>query len=270
MIDVIKLFFSYGFITRALIVGVLTAVCASLLGVSLVLKRYSMIGDGLSHVGFGALAVAVALNFTPLAVSLPVVLITAVLLLRLDDNNILKGDAAIALVSTGALAVGVMIISMSKGMNSDVNSYMFGTILSIKNTDLILSVITTITVFVLYIIFYNKIFTVTFDEGFARAKGIKTKYYNMLIAILTASVIVVGMHIMGAMLISGLIIFPALSSMRVFKSYRGVVISSAVLSVICFVGGIVLSVACDTPAGASVIVVNLAVFAICYVIGMKR
>ena len=270
MIEFFNMFISYGCVTRALLIGVLVAVCSSLLGVSLVLKRYSMIGDGLSHVGFGALAAAMALNFAPLAVSLPVVLITAVFLLRLSENSKMKGDAAIALISTSALAIGVIIISMTRGMNSDIGNYMFGSILTIGKSDLVLSILMSIIVLVLYVVYYNKIFAVTFDESFAKATGIKTGYYNMLLAILTASVIVVGMRIMGAMLISGLIIFPALSSMCVFKSFKSVVVSSVIISVISFIAGIIISVALDAPAGASVIITNLLVYIIFYTVGKAK
>ena len=254
--------FSYGFIVRALIVGILVALCAALLGVSLVLKRYSMIGDGLSHVGFGALSVALALNVAPLEVSLPVVAVAAFLLLRLSERSVVKGDAAIALVSSSAIAIGIIVVSMTTGMNVDVYNYMFGSILAMSDSDVYLSVGVSVVVLALYIVFYNKIFAVTFDESFAKATGIRAGRYNMLIALLTALVIVVGMRMMGAMLISSLIIFPALTAMRVLRSFKSVVICAAVLSVVCFVIGIAISFAWSVPVGAGIVVVNLAAFLI--------
>ena len=200
---------SYPFLVRALVVGVLVSLCASLLGVSLVLKRYSMIGDGLSHVGFGALAIATALNLAPLAVAVPVVVVAAFLLLRLSQNGKLKGDAAIALLSSSALAIGVMTVSMTSGMNTDVNNYMFGSILSLSSADLRLSLILSAAVLALFVLCYPRIFAVTFDETFSRATGVHTQAYNMLLAVLTAVTIVLGMRMMGAMLLSSLIIFPA-------------------------------------------------------------
>ena len=260
MIDVLVQMLSYPFLIRAIVVGTLVSLCASLLGVSLVLKRYSMIGDGLSHVGFGALAIAPAVNAAPLAVALPVVVAAALLLLRLSENSKIKGDAAIALISTGALAIGVMAVSLSTGMNIDVYNYMFGSILAISQEDVWLSVILSIVVLALYVIFYHKIFAITFDENFARATGVKAGWYNMLIALLTAVTIVLGMRLMGALLISSLVIFPALTSMRIFKSFRSVVTCSACLSVFCFLIGILISYAWSTPAGASVVCVNIAAF----------
>lgn len=268
MLDLIAEMMSYPFLVRAFVVGVLVALCAALLGVSLVLKRYSMIGDGLSHVGFGALAVATAMNVTPLHVSIPVVVVAAFLLLRLSESSKIKGDAAIALISTGSLAVGVMVISVTTGMNVDVCNYMFGSILAMSRSDVYLSVTMSVIVIVLYVLFYSKIFAVTFDENFSRATGIRANAYNMLIALLTAVTIVVGMRLMGALLISALIIFPALTSMRVFKSFRSVVISSAVLSVVCFLIGITISYVWSTPAGASVVVVNIFAFCVFAVTGV--
>lgn len=260
MIDVLVQMLSYPFLIRAIVVGTLVSLCASLLGVSLVLKRYSMIGDGLSHVGFGALAIATAVNAAPLAVAIPVVVAAAFLLLRLSENSKIKGDAAIALISTGALAIGVMAVSLSTGMNIDVYNYMFGSILAISQEDVWLSVILSIVVLALYVIFYHKIFAITFDENFARATGVKAGWYNMLIALLTAVTIVLGMRLMGALLISSLVIFPALTSMRIFKSFRSVVTCSAFLSVFCFLIGILISYVWSTPAGASVVCVNIAAF----------
>ena len=249
---------SYPFLVRALVVGVLVSLCASLLGVSLVLKRYSMIGDGLSHVGFGALAIATALNLAPLAVAVPVVVVAAFLLLRLSQSGKLKGDAAIALLSSSALAVGVMTVSVTSGMNTDVNNYMFGSILSLSSADLRLSL--SGAVLALFLLCYPRIFAVTFDETFSRATGVHTQAYNMLLAVLTAVTIVLGMRMMGALLISSLIIFPALTAMRVFGTFRSVTICAAVVSVVNFLLGMVLSYVFETPSGASVVVVDLVVF----------
>ena len=216
-----------------------------------------MIGDGLSHVGFGALAIATAMNAAPLAVAIPIVILAAVLLLRISGNSKIKGDAAIALISTGALAVGVMVISMTTGMNTDVYNYMFGSILAMSSGDVELSIALSAAVLILYVIFYNKIFAITFDETFAQATGVKANLYNTLIAVLTAVTIVLGMRMMGALLISSLIIFPALTSMRVCKTFKSVIINSAIVSVICLFVGISISYLCATPAGASVVIVNM-------------
>lgn len=260
MIDLFLQMLSYPFLNRAIVVGTLVSLCASLLGVSLVLKRYSMIGDGLSHVGFGALAIATAANAAPLAVAIPIVVAAAFLLLRLSENSKIKGDAAIALISTGALAIGVMAISLSNGTNIDVYNYMFGSILAMSRGDVRLSVVLAAAVLTLYVIFYHKIFAITFDENFARATGVKAGWYNMLIALLTAITIVLGMRLMGTLLISSLVIFPALTSMRILKSFRSVVICSAVLSVLCFLIGIFFSYVWSTPTGASIVCVNIAAF----------
>lgn len=270
MIDTMVEMLSYPFMVRAFTVGALVALCSALLGVSLVLKRYSMIGDGLSHVGFGALAVATALNAAPLAVAIPVVIVAAVLLLRISGNSRIKGDAAIALISTSSLAVGVMVISVTTGMNTDVYNYMFGSILAMSEEDVRLSVILSAVVLVLFIFFYQKIFAITFDETFAQATGVKAGLYNTLIAVLTAVTIVLGMRMMGALLISSLIIFPALTSMRVCRTFKGVIISSAVVSVVCLIAGIMVSYLCSTPAGASVVMANIAALAIYSVIGILR
>lgn len=260
MLTVISQMLSYPFMIRAIIVGVLVSLCAALLGVSLVLKRYSMIGDGLSHVGFGALAIASALNLAPLQVSIPIVVVAAILLLRLSENSKIKGDSAIALISTSALAIGVLVISQTTGMNTDVYNYMFGSILAMNTGDVFLSIILSAIVLILFILFYTKIFAVTFDETFSKATGIRTGTYNMLIAILTAITIVLGMRMMGSLLISSLIIFPSLTSMRLCKNFKSVVICSALLSVICFLIGITISFIYATPTGASIVVVDIAMF----------
>ena len=267
MIELLRQLLSYEFIVRALIVGTLVSLCAALLGVSLVLKRYSMIGDGLSHVGFGALSIAMALNLSPLQVSIPIVVLAAFLLLRISENSKIKGDAAIALIASGSLAVGVIVTSLTTGMNTDVNSYMFGSILAMSQSDVYLSVGLSIVVLILFILFYNKLFAITFDENFALATGTKVGAYNTLLALLTAITIVVGMRIMGALLISSLVIFPALTSMRVFQSFKGVVICSALVSVVCFVIGISGSFVFSTPAGASVVAANILMFALFSLVG---
>lgn len=261
--------FSYHFMQRALIVGVLVSLCAAVLGVSLVLKRYSMIGDGLSHVGFGALAVASAFNLAPLAVSVPVVIAAAIILLRLSQNGKIKGDAAIAVISSSALAIGVITVSLTSGMNTEVSSYMFGSILSLSRSDAVLSVVLSVVVLVLFVLFYPRIFAVTFDETFSRATGTKTEVYNTLLAVLTAITVVLGMRMMGALLISSLIIFPALSSMRVCSSFRKVMLFAAVLSVVCFVLGVTASYFLETPTGASIVAADLSAFVICAAVGKK-
>lgn len=260
MMELVREMLSYPFLVRALAGGILVSLCASLLGVSLVLKRYSMIGDGLSHVSFGALSVALAIGWSPLKVSIPVVVLAAFFLLRITENGKMKSDAAIAMISASALAVGIVVTSMTTGMTTDVSSYMFGSILAMSPSDVKLSVVLSVIVLGLFLFCYNKIFAVTFDESFAKATGVRVSWYNILIAVLTAVTIVLGMRMMGAMLISSLIIFPALTSMRVFKSFHGVVWSAGVVSVVCFVIGMVMSYRWSTPAGASVVLVNLAAF----------
>ncbi len=266
--EILREMMSYPFLVRALIGGVLVALCASLLGVSLVLKRYSMIGDGLSHVSFGALSIAVAFGWSPLKISIPVVVLAAFFLLRITENAKIKSDAAIAMISAAALAIGIIVTSLTTGMTTDVSSYMFGSILAMSRDDVRLSVILSVVVLGLFVFCYNKIFAVTFDESFAKATGVNVSRYNVLISILTAITIVLGMRMMGAMLISSLIIFPALTSMRIFKSFRGVVLSSGILSMVCFLIGLVLSYQYSTPAGASVVIVNLSAFLLFSLIGM--
>ena len=267
MIEMISDMLGTPVLLRALIVGILVSLCAALLGVTLVLKRYSMIGDGLSHVGFGALAVATVMNIAPMAVAIPVVIAAAFILLRLSGSGKIKGDAAIALISTAALAVGVMAVSMSDGMNVDINSYLFGSIISVGKEDVVTSVALAIVVIAVFIFFYTKIFAITFDESFAKATGTNVGAYNMLIALLTAVTIVIGMRLMGSMLISSLIIFPALCSMRVFKSFLSVTVCSAVISVVTFIAGMLISYMADTPCGASIVCVNIVVFAVFFAVG---
>ena len=252
--------FSYPFMQRALIAGVLVSLCAALLGVPLVLTRYSMIGDGLSHVSFGALAIAVALGVMPLYFSIPVVILAAFFLLRMASHPHWNSDAAIAVMSASSLAIGIIVISRTTGMTTDVDNYMFGSVLAMSKVDVALSVVLCAAVLVLFILFYHKLFAVTFDESFSRATGLKVERYNTLLAILTALTIVLGMRMMGAMLISSLVIFPALTAMRLFKSFRSVVLCSAVTSVTCFCAGLTASFVLSTPVGASVVAANLGLF----------
>lgn len=267
MIEMIQIMLSYDFMRRAVLVGILVSLCLALLGVSLVLKRYSMIGDGLSHVGFGAVAISMALGVAPLAVSVPIVMTAAFLLLRLSAENPLGGDAGIALISSSALAIGVIVASLSSGINSDVHGYLFGSVLAMSREDVWLSVALSIVVLALYGVCYHRIFAITFDEVFGRATGVNVGAYNTLLAMLTAVTVVVGMRMMGALLISSLIIFPALSAMRVFNSFRSVMICSAVTAVFGFCAGMVISFAFNTPAGASVVMADLAVFILFSIVG---
>lgn len=260
MFDWLVEMLSYAFIVRALVVGLIVSLCAALLGVSLVLKRYSMIGDGLSHVGFGALAIAMALGIAPLAFTVPVVVLAALVLLRLSEHSKIKGDAAIGMIATAALAIGVTVLSVVRGINADISSYLFGSILVMSREDLTLSLWLGSAVLVLFVLFYRRIFTVTFDEAFARATGLRAGLYNTLIAVLTAVTIVLGMRLMGAMLISSLVIFPALTAMRVHKSFLRVTLCAALVSLISFLIGMSLSYLLSTPAGASVVLVNVAMF----------
>ena len=230
-----------------------------------------MIGDGLSHVSFGALAIAVALGVTPLYFSIPVVILAAFFLLRMASHPRWNSDAAIAVMSASALAIGIIVISQTTGMTTDVDNYMFGSVLAMTEADVVLSVALCIAVLVLFILFYHKLFAVTFDENFSRATGLKVDRYNTLLSILTALTIVLGMRMMGAMLISSLVIFPALTAMRLFKSFRGVVMCAAVTSVACFCAGLVASFTLSTPVGASVVVANLSLFLLsCLVSALRR
>jgi ABC-type Mn2+/Zn2+ transport systems, permease components len=254
--------FSYPFLTRAFIVGTLVSLCASLLGGSLVLRRFSMIGDGLSHVGFASLALATVLGFAPLAVTVPVVALSAVLLLRISDKSRVGADSAIALISSSALAIGVFAISVVKGVNTDINNYLFGSIIAVSSSDAVFSVVLSIVVLFVYILLYNRIFAVTFDSAFAQATGVNTDFYTVLTAVLTALVIVLGMRILGSLLISALLIFPTITAMQVVKTYRKVTIFAAILSVVVFWGGLYLSYVISTPTGATIVIIHLLVFLI--------
>ena len=266
--DTLALYFSYPFVINAMIVGVLIALCASLLGVTLVLKRFSFIGDGLSHVAFGAMAVAGIANFTDkMFIILPVTVIAAILLLRTGQNTKIKGDAAIAMISVGALALGYMIMNLfpsSSNISGDVCSTLFGStsILTLTKTELWLCVFMSAVVISVFLIFYNKIFAVTFDENFASAIGIKSNFYNLVVAVITAFIIVLAMNLVGSLLISALIILPAMSAMRIFKSFRSVIICSVIISVVCAALGIVLSILFSTPVGSTIVMADMIVFVI--------
>lgn len=260
MFKVLGSMLSYDFMIRAIIVGSLVSLCSALLGTSLVLKRYSMIGDGLSHVGFAALAIAYALQLAPMSVSIPVCVIAAFFLLQLEENSKIKGDAATALLCSGALAVGVMTISLTSGMNTDVCNYMFGSILAISPSDMRLSVILSVVVLFLYIFFYPRIFAVTFDENFAKASGTNTRFYNMVLALLTSITIVLGMRMMGTLLISSLIVFPSITAMRVCKNFLATIILASLLSLFGFFVGMTLSFLYSIPTGASIVVIDIVLF----------
>lgn len=263
--------FSYPFISRAFVVGILVSLCAALLGVPLVLKRYSMIGDGLSHVSFGALSIAVACGWAPLPVSIPVVILAALGLLRMTEKSKLGADAAIAVTSASALAIGIVVTSLTTGMTTDVDSYMFGSILAMDKTDVALSVALSVAVLVLFGLFYHQLFAITFDESFSRATGMRVGVYNTLLSVLTALTIVLGMRLMGAMLISSLVIFPALTAMRLKKSFFGVVVVAGIVSVVCFCVGLSASYLISTPVGASVVLVSLGVFLVsCAIARLKK
>jgi len=251
--------FSFDFMRYALIAGLLTSLCASLLGVNLILKRYSMIGDGLAHTGFGAFALTAAAEPLPAWMALPIVGVMAVLLLRVSRHGRIKGDALIAVISSGSLAVGLILLTVFNVRN-DINRYMFGSIFALDKSDVIVSVVCSGLIIAFYIVFYNKIFLVTFDESFARASGINVPLYNTLLAVLVSVIIVIGMRLMGALLISGLIIFPPLSAMRLFGRFKPVVVCSGVVSVVCFTTGLVLTYFFELPPGASIVAVNLIVF----------
>ena len=269
--NVLSEMLSYPFMVRALFGGMLVSLCASLLGVSLVLKRYSMIGDGLSHVSFGALSIALAMGWSPLKVSIPVVVLAAFFLLRITENSRIKSDAAIAMISASALAIGIIVTSLTTGMTTDVSNYMFGSILAMTKEDMALAVVLSLVVLGLFVICYNQMFAVTFDENFARATGVNVGFYNMVISVLTAVTIVLGMRMMGAMLISSLVIFPALTAMRLFRSFRGVILCAAVTSVVCFMAGLTISFMFSTPVGATVVAADLAVFlCACLLAALRR
>lgn len=268
MFEEIARFFSFGFIQRALAVGLPVALCSALLGTSLVLKRYSMIGDGLSHVGFGALAIAAALNVAPLAVAIPTVMAAAFLLLRISRSARINGDAAIAVISSASLAAGVIVLAFGGGGNTDVNSYLFGSILALNRSDVVLSLILCAAVLAAFVLLYHRLFASTFDAGYAAATGGGSGGSELLSALMTAVVIVLGMRLMGALLISALLIFPPLTAMRVCKSYRGTTVCAALVSMGCFAAGIVGSYVYDLPAGAGIVAISTVVLALFWLIGL--
>ncbi len=273
-----KLYFYIQFpmVRKALIVGVLIALCSSLLGVTLVLKRFSFIGDGLSHVAFGAMAVAAVVGLTNnMPLVLAVTAISAILLLRTGTNTRIKGDAAVAMISVGALAVGYLLMNVfpkSGNVSGDVCTTLFGStsILTLSKKEVLLCIILSAVVMAVFVLFYNKVFALTFDEDFARATGTRTSAYNLLIAMIVAAVIVLAMNLVGSLLISALVIFPALSSMRVFKTFRSVTVCSAVLSVICALLGMLVSIVTGTPVGSTIVVVDIFSFLIFYLIGLLK
>jgi len=272
MTDVFNMFIQYPFIRYAFITGILIALCSSLLGVTLVLKRFSFIGDGLSHVAFGAIAVASVAGITnQMLIVLPVTVICAVLLLRTGKNTKIKGDAAVAMISVGALAVGYLLMNLfskSSNLSGDVCSTLFGSysILTLTPLQVWMCVILSVVVISIFVLFYNKIFAVTFDENFSRAAGLNAGGYNLMIAVIIAVVIVLGMNIVGSLLVSALVIFPALSAMRLFKSFRMVTVFAAILSVICAFSGIIISMLAQTPVGATIAAADILGFLICYAV----
>lgn len=274
MVDTLINYLSYPFVRYALIVGVLIALCSSLLGVILVLKRFSYIGDGLSHVAFGAMAIAAVVGLSDrMVLTLPITIICAILLLWTGQNAKIKGDAAIAMISVGALAVGYLLMNIfptSSNISGDVCSTLFGSmkILTLTKSEVILSIVLSVVVVILFVAFYNRFFAVTFDESFAKAVGTKTNLLNFLIATIIAIIIVLAMNLVGSLLVSALVIFPALSAMRIFKSFRSVTVFSAVLSVICALFGIILSILLNTPVGSTIVVTDIVAFGVCSLIGM--
>ncbi|MBO7311155.1 MAG: metal ABC transporter permease [Clostridia bacterium] len=273
LLDTLIEYFSYDFVIYAFVVGVLVSLCSALFGVVLVLKRFSFIGDGLSHVAFGAMAIAAVIGLTNnMLVVLPITVISAILLLRAGQSTRIKGDAAIAMISVGSLAVGYLLMSVfstSANVSGDVCSTLFGSfsILTLSKTDLWVCLVMSVVVLALFVLFYNRIFSVTFDEGFSRAAGLNATVYNLLVAVVIAVIIVLAMSLVGSLLISALVIFPALSSMRVCKSFKGVVICSAIISVVCACVGIISSILLSTPVGPTVVCADIIAFGVCFVLG---
>lgn len=276
IIEKISFYLDFPFVQYAIIVGVLVSLCSSLLGVTLVLKRYSYIGDGLSHVAFGALAIASVLKLTNnMLLILPVTIAVAILLLCTGKNARIKGDAAVAMVSVGALAIGYLlmnIFSTSANISGDVCTTLFGStsILTLKVEEVYLCVVLSSVVFLLFVLFYHKIFTITFDENFARATGVNTTIFNLLIAVIVAVIIVLAMNLVGALLVSALVVFPALSAMRVFKSFFSVTVAAAIISVLCSLIGIVVAILAGTPVGSTIVAADIVAFFLFYLIGVSR
>ncbi|MBE6733325.1 MAG: metal ABC transporter permease [Ruminococcaceae bacterium] len=276
MFNTLSMYFSYPFVRYALIVGILVAICSSVFGVILVLKRFSFIGDGLSHVAFGAISIAAVLNISNnLLLVLPVTVVSAVLLLRTGQSTKIRGDSMIAMVSVGALAIGYLLLNLfstSSNIAGDVCSSLFGSssIITLNLTDVIICSVLCVAVMVIYVLLYNRLFAVTFDENFAKASGINTNGYNTLLAIVIAIIIVLAMNLVGSLLISALIIFPALSSMRVFKNFKAVVICSAIISVVCTVFGIIIALLASTPIGPTIVTTNIIVFLLFLIFSKTR
>lgn len=276
MVEKLGLYLQYPFVRYALVVGVLIALCSSLLGVTLVLKRFSFIGDGLSHVAFGAMAVAAVLNMTnEMLLVLPLTIVCAILLLRTGNSAKIKGDAAIAMISVTALAFGYLIMnifSASSNLSGDVCSTLFGStsILTLSGRDVWLCILLSVIVILVFCLFYNRIFAVTFDENFAKSTGVNTEAYNLLVAVVVAVIIVLAMNLVGSLLISALVIFPALSAMRLFRSFRAVTVFSAVLSVMCAFLGIIISILVGTPVGSTIVAADAVAFMICYLSGSVK
>ncbi len=272
IMDQLALYFSFPFVVNAMVVGVLVALSASLLGVPLVLKRFSFIGDGLSHVAFGAITIATVMKLTNVMIfTMPVTALCAILLLRIGQNTKINGDAAIAMLSVSSLAVGYLLMNIfpvSTNLSADVCVTLFGStsILTLTSFDVWLSIIFSSIVVIIFIIFYNKIFSTTFDENFAKATGLKAGLYNLIFSVIIAAVIVLAMNLVGSLLISALVIFPALSAMRLFKNFKSVTICSAIFSVVCAVSGILTSILTGTPVGSTIVVINIGVFIICFMI----
>ena len=273
IIEKLRFYMSYPFVVYALVVGVFIALCSSLFGVSLVLKRFSFIGDGLSHVAFGAMSVSAVLNLAnDTLLTMPITILVAIILLKLGENAKIKGDALIAILSVGSLAIGYMLVNMfssSANVSGDVCTSLFGStsILTLTKTEVIVCITMSLVVISLYIVFYNKIFAITFDETFAKATGVNTERYNLFIAIIIAIIIVLGMNLVGSLLISALIVFPALSAMRLMKTFRAVVICSAVMSIICALLGILSSILLSTPVGSTIVIANIILFILSSIIG---
>jgi hypothetical protein len=273
IIEKLRFYMNYPFVVYALVVGVLIALCSSLFGVSLVLKRFSFIGDGLSHVAFGAMSVSAVLNLAnDTLLTMPITIIVAIILLKLGENTKIKGDALIAILSVGSLAIGYMLVNMfssSANVSGDVCTSLFGStsILTLTKVEVIICITMSLVVISLYIIFYNKIFAITFDETFSKATGVNTERYNLFIAIIIAIIIVLGMNLVGSLLISALIVFPALSAMRLMKNFRSVVICSAIMSIICALLGILSSILLSTPVGSTIVLANIILFILSSIIG---
>ena len=273
IIEKLRFYMNYPFVVYALVVGVFIALCSSLFGVSLVLKRFSFIGDGLSHVAFGAMSVSAVLNLAnDTLLTMPITILVAIILLKLGENAKIKGDALIAILSVGSLAIGYMLVNMfssSANVSGDVCTSLFGStsILTLTKTEVIVCITMSLVVISLYVIFYNKIFAITFDETFAKATGVNTERYNLFIAIIIAIIIVLGMNLVGSLLISALIVFPALSAMRLMKTFRAVVICSAVMSIICALLGILSSILLSTPVGSTIVLANIILFILSSIIG---